>query len=251
MSISGQHGRLQTAVACVQHQRSVLRLMCVCVCVCVCLCTVSTSSSKQPVRLYSKGVILGYKRSKVNQHCHTSLVKIENVNDKESTDFYLGKRIAYIYSVRAVGWFSGSVVQWFGGRLGHTAEAAAVAERETDGHTRRSTNCCALPPAILWLPSLVDGAILHPLDRLQPVGYLPHRISHECVLLICCRFVVVLSQAKRKVNKGGKLSNMRVVWGHVTRAHGANGVVKAKFRRNLPPKAMGARCRVMLYPSNV
>eukprot|EP00007_Cunea_sp_BSH-02190019_P002259 CAMPEP_0174229012 /NCGR_PEP_ID=MMETSP0417-20130205/86_1 /TAXON_ID=242541 /ORGANISM="Mayorella sp, Strain BSH-02190019" /LENGTH=138 /DNA_ID=CAMNT_0015306507 /DNA_START=58 /DNA_END=474 /DNA_ORIENTATION=- len=55
---------------------------------------------KQPVRLYVKGVHVGYKRSLVNQHNHTSLLKIQGVNDRAETDFYLGKRVAFIYRAR-------------------------------------------------------------------------------------------------------------------------------------------------------
>ncbi|GAU15802.1 hypothetical protein TSUD_236180, partial [Trifolium subterraneum] len=52
------------------------------------------------VRLYVRGTILGYKRSKSNQYPNTSLVQIEGVNTKEEVAWYAGKRLAYIYKAK-------------------------------------------------------------------------------------------------------------------------------------------------------
>jgi large subunit ribosomal protein L35Ae len=105
----------------------------------------------QPVRLYAKGVILGYKRSKWNQYPNTALLKIDGVRTKEDTQFYHGKRVAYVY----------------------------------------------------------------------------------------------------KAKKDVKNTKYRVIWGKVRRSHGNSGVVRAKFRKNVPPKSFGAPVRIMLYPSNI
>ena len=42
-------------------------------------------------RLYSKGRVLGHKRSKRNTRPNTSLLQIEGVATKEDAQFYLGK----------------------------------------------------------------------------------------------------------------------------------------------------------------
>jgi large subunit ribosomal protein L35Ae len=44
-------------------------------------------------------------------------------------------------------------------------------------------------------------------------------------------------------------TRIRVIWGRIVKAHGNNGVCRAKFARNLPPRAMGSTLRVMLYPN--
>ncbi|GAQ04587.1 60S ribosomal protein L33-B [Aspergillus lentulus] len=101
--------------------------------------------------VYVKGRHLSYQRSKRAVNPNTSLIKIDGVDSTEAANFYLGKKVAFVY------------------------------------------------------------------------------------------------RAKREVRG----SNIRVIWGKVTRPHGNSGVVRAQFRHNLPPKSFGATVRVMLYPSNI
>ncbi|GLJ45133.1 hypothetical protein SUGI_0950080 [Cryptomeria japonica] len=49
------------------------------------------------VRLYVRGVILGYKRSKSNQYPNTSLIQIEGVNTREEVEWYQDPSSREIY----------------------------------------------------------------------------------------------------------------------------------------------------------
>merc|ERR1712060_648420 len=102
-------------------------------------------------RLYVKGVVAGYRRALTKQKNHTSLIKIQGVETTADLEFYLGKRIMYMYRTKS----------------------------EKDG------------------------------------------------------------------------TRFRVMWGKVCAAHGTSGVARCKFTNNLPPSAIGAPVRIMLFPSRV
>src|SRR5271156_916324 len=71
-------------------------------------------------------------------------------------------------------------------------------------------------------------------------------------IVLLCRFYfgkkVAFVYRASKERQGSKI---RVIWGKVTRPHGNSGVVRAKFRHNLPPKSFGASVGVMPYRSSM
>merc|ERR1719329_983484 len=53
-----------------------------------------------PTRLYQKGVITSYKRARKDLTPRQSLVKIQGVNTQEQTNYYKGKKIAFVYKCK-------------------------------------------------------------------------------------------------------------------------------------------------------
>ncbi|KAI9224006.1 ribosomal protein L35A [Blastocladiella britannica] len=66
-------------------------------------------------RLYAKGKVLGYMRAQRNQNTKQVLLRVEGVQTIQDAEFYLGKRVAYVYKAeRAI---LGSKIRVMWGRI--------------------------------------------------------------------------------------------------------------------------------------
>merc|ERR1711912_98900 len=62
----------------------------------------SNLRKKSGSRLYVKGVVAGFKGSLAKQYNHTNLIKIQGCDDTKDVEFYLGKRICYVYRAKTL-----------------------------------------------------------------------------------------------------------------------------------------------------
>ena len=51
-------------------------------------------------RLYVKGVFTGFRRNKVWVNSNQVILKLEGLNDKKEAQYYLGKRVVFIYKTK-------------------------------------------------------------------------------------------------------------------------------------------------------
>merc|ERR1711916_187228 len=59
--------------------------------------TAANANKTTKPRLYSRAVFTGFRRGKRTQYTDTSILKIEGVQSREDTEFYMGKRAVLIY----------------------------------------------------------------------------------------------------------------------------------------------------------
>lgn len=87
----------------------------------------SSEYNSAPVRLWVKSKFLGFRRNRKNQTPNQALLRIEDVNTPKETEYYLGKRVVYIY--KAHNKEQGSKFRTIWGRVckAHGGQGAVIA----------------------------------------------------------------------------------------------------------------------------
>ncbi|PWZ08173.1 60S ribosomal protein L35a-3 [Zea mays] len=124
---------------------------------------------------------------------------------------------------------------------GHHGEGTHGAARQAlrPGHHPRIQEASSLPP--LLPPSKSNQYETTSLVQIEGVN------TKEDVAWYAGKRMAYIYKAKTKSSE----TRYRCIWGKVTRPHGNSGVVRAKFKSNLPPESMGRKVRVFMYPSSI
>uniref|UniRef100_A0A8C9I8J1 Large ribosomal subunit protein eL33 n=1 Tax=Piliocolobus tephrosceles TaxID=591936 RepID=A0A8C9I8J1_9PRIM len=93
---------------------------------------VNKKKKLQAVRLFEKGVILGYKRSQRNQDPNFTLISIKNVKTRQHAQFYVGKKVAYVY--RTVRHHNGTKIRCMWGKICRTHGNSGVVRAKFRNH---------------------------------------------------------------------------------------------------------------------
>mmetsp|Transcript_15605 Transcript_15605/g.14131 ORF Transcript_15605/g.14131 Transcript_15605/m.14131 type:complete len:114 (-) Transcript_15605:39-380(-) len=88
-------------------------------------------------RLHVKGTILGFKRGRRNTYHHTSLIKVDGVNENSASSFFAGKKVAYIYKADKV--VKGSKLRVVWGKLTRTHGTNGVFRAKFDKNLNPET----------------------------------------------------------------------------------------------------------------
>lgn len=90
------------------------------------------AKSTRPHRLYAKARILSFRRGQRNVREHTSLLQLEGVKVTKDTEFYLGKRVAYVY--KASRQIDGSRIRVIWGRITRSHGTSGVVRAKFDSN---------------------------------------------------------------------------------------------------------------------
>uniref|UniRef100_A0A8R7P6U1 60S ribosomal protein L35a-3 n=1 Tax=Triticum urartu TaxID=4572 RepID=A0A8R7P6U1_TRIUA len=100
----------------------------------------------QRVRLYVRGTILGFKRSKSNQYESTSLAQVEGVNTKEDMAWYAGKRLAYVYKAKTKS--NGTHYRCLWGKITRSHGNSGVVRAQFKSNLPAESMVSACPPLV-------------------------------------------------------------------------------------------------------